>query len=164
MKYYKNQGYVGGVWFHRLILILTLVSIKLQRQIGVASKIPFYWLSSIYSSFAKLWCENYGKTQWEGKYPLPVSSTKRYFKMQSAQGPSVYCMVPSAQYKPKHTPVAQWYQYYCVITMAHLLLPVTVIWHLPFTVLFLTSFLLAFFRPQLTTSVLGLMHLTLPMM
>jgi hypothetical protein len=60
--------------------------------------------------------------------------------------------------------VAQWYQYYCVITLAHFLLPVTVILRLPFTLLFLMSFLLAFFWPKLTTSVLGLMHLTLPMM
>jgi len=84
--------------------------------------------------------------------------------MQSVHGPSVYRTVPSAQYKPQHTHVAQWYQYYCDITLAHVLLPVTVIWRLPFTLLFLTSFLLAFFWPKLTTSVLGLMHLTLPMM
>ena len=52
-------------------------------------------------SFAKLWCENYGETQWERKYPLPVSSTKRYFKMQSVHGTSIYCMMLSAQYKPQ---------------------------------------------------------------
>jgi hypothetical protein len=39
-----------------------------------------------------------------------------------------------------------------------------VIRRLPFTLLFLTSFLMAFFQPKLTTSVLGLMHLTLLMM
>jgi hypothetical protein len=84
----------------------------------------------------------------------------------SVHGSSVYCTVPSAQYKPQHTSVAQWYQYqyYCDITLAHFLLPVTVIRRLPFTLFFLTSFLLAFFQPKLTTSVLGLMHLTLPMM
>ena len=92
---------VWGVRFRRLVLILMLVSIGLRHRIGVASKIPFYLLSSIYSSFAKLWCEYYGETQWEGKYPLPVSSTKRYFKMQSIHGPSVYRTVPSAQSKPQ---------------------------------------------------------------
>jgi hypothetical protein len=50
-------------------------------------------------SFAKLWCGNFGETQWERKYPLPVSSTKKYFKMQSVHGSSVYRMIPSAQYK-----------------------------------------------------------------
>jgi hypothetical protein len=53
-------------------------------------------------SFAKLRRENCGETQWEGKYPLPVSSTKRYFKVQSVHGSSVYCTVPSAQYKLEH--------------------------------------------------------------
>jgi hypothetical protein len=57
---------VGGVRFCRLVLILTLVSIGLQCRIGVAGKIPSYLLSSIYSSFAKLWCENYGETQGRG--------------------------------------------------------------------------------------------------
>jgi hypothetical protein len=57
---------VGGARFCRLVLILTLVSIGLQRRIGVAGKIPSYLLSSIYSSFAKLWCENYGETQGRG--------------------------------------------------------------------------------------------------
>ena len=79
-----------------------LVSIGLGCRIGVASKILFYLLSCIYSSFAKLKCENYRETQWEGKYPLPVSSTKRYFKMQSVHGPSIYRTIPSAQYKPQH--------------------------------------------------------------
>jgi hypothetical protein len=79
-----------------------LVSIGRGRQIGVASKIPLYLLSSIYSSFAKLWCENYGETQWEGKYPLPVSSTKRYFKMQSVHGPSIYHTRYRLHNKPHH--------------------------------------------------------------
>jgi hypothetical protein len=92
---------VGGVRFCRLVLILMLVSIGLRGRIGVAGKNPFYLLSSIYSSFTKLWCENYGETQWEEEYPLPVSSTRRYFKMQSVHGPSVYRTVPSAQYKPQ---------------------------------------------------------------
>jgi hypothetical protein len=39
-----------------------------------------------------------------------------------------------------------------------------VIRRLPFTLLFLTSFLLAFFWPKLTTFILDLMHLTLHMM
>jgi hypothetical protein len=142
---------VGGVRFCRLVLILMLVSIGLRGRIGVAGKNPFYLLSSIYSSFTKLWCENYGETQWEEEYPLPVSSTRRYFKMQSVHGPSVYRTVPSAQYKPHHTPVAQWYQYYCVITLAHFLLPVTVILRLPFTLLFLMSFLLAWHNGINTT-------------
>jgi hypothetical protein len=120
--------------------------------------------SSIYLSFAKLWCENYEETYWEGIYSLPVSSTKRYFKMQFVCSPSGNRMVLSAQNKPQHTPVPQWYQYYCAITLAHLLLPVTVIRRLPFTLLFLTSFLLAFFWPKLTTFILDLMHLTLHMM
>ncbi len=57
---------VGGVRFRRLILILTLVSIGLRRRIGVAGKIPFYLLSSIYSSFAKPWCENYRELNGRG--------------------------------------------------------------------------------------------------
>ena len=46
--------------------------------------------------------------------------------MQSVHGSSVYCTVPFVQYKPQHTPMAQWYQYYCVKTLARHLLPVTV--------------------------------------
>ncbi len=70
---------------------------------GAPNPSGFYLLSSIYSSFAKIWCENYGETQWERKNPLPVSSTKRYFKTQSVHGSSVYRMIPSAQYKPQHS-------------------------------------------------------------
>jgi len=39
-----DSVYVGRVWFRRLILILTLVLIGLQRQIGLASKISFFLL------------------------------------------------------------------------------------------------------------------------
>jgi len=54
-----------------------LVSTRWGRRIGVASKIPFYLLSSINSSFAKLWCKN----------EKIVSSTKRYFKPRSIRLP-----------------------------------------------------------------------------
>jgi hypothetical protein len=73
-------------------------------------------------------------------------------------------LTPHMLYKPQHTPVVQWYQYYCSKTLAHLLLPVTAIRRLAFSLLFLTSFLLDFLRPRLITTALGLMHLSLLMM
>jgi hypothetical protein len=73
-------------------------------------------------------------------------------------------LTPHTLYKPQHTPVVQWYQYYCARILAQLFLPVTAIWRLPFALLFLTSFLLGFLGPRLITSALGLIYLTLPMM
>jgi hypothetical protein len=107
-----------------------------------------------------------------------VSSTKRYFKMQSACRPKGHllgsfplegnllanCLTPHMLYKPQHTPALQWYQYYCARTLAQLLLPVTAIRRLPFALLCLTSILLGFLQPRLITSALGLMHLALHMM
>jgi len=141
-----------------------LVSTGRGRRIGVASKIPFYLLSSIYSSFAKLWCKN-KDISWERKRSAPCIFNEKILQATVRTSTERYHIWKSwPAFKPQHTPVTQWWKYYCVITLAHFLLPVTVIRRLPFTLLFLTSFLLAFFRPKLTTSVLGLMHLTLPIM
>jgi hypothetical protein len=126
---------------------------------------------SICLSFTKLWCEN-KEISWERKRSTPCIFNEKILRATvrpSTIGYNTKCVqVRISQswpaYKPQHTPVTQWYQNYCVITLVHFLLPVTVMRRLPFTLLFLTSFLLAFFWPKLTTSVLGLIHLTLPMM
>jgi len=73
-----------------LVLILTLVSTGRGRRIRLASIIPFYLLSSIYSSFAKLWCKKRGNFMGEEK----IRSLYLQRKDTSSHGPYVYRTVP----------------------------------------------------------------------
>jgi hypothetical protein len=78
--------------------------------------------------------------------------------LQASRRKDIYsqnCLTLHMLYKPQHTPVVQWYQYYCARTLAQILLPVTAIRRLPFALNFLTSFLLGFLWPRLITSALG---------
>ena len=104
-----------------LVLILTLVSTGQGCRIHLASKIPFYLLS--YLSICHL--RNYGvktrKFHGRGKDPLPVSSTKRYFKPRSICLPyGTICIFVRVQikqswhaYKPQQICILHIFQFSC---------------------------------------------------